>query len=455
MVFTQRPGNQFQNRPGEIHTPPSQKNGQSRAMTGPIHTPTHHPHNPYMSQNQNPYQQFQHTFQPGQQFPRESFEHQQIPENKLNATDLKGLSFWHGENESTYQDNAEEESTTNSALKFVVAIVSIVILSSLVWLTYRWATHSHSGSVPFIKAEQGPYKTQPENPGGANFPHQEMLVYGRLSPQQFHNDQQNIEHVMPQQDDYHTREVIQNPPPHAQYAAPNSQPYYQQNYSSQNGHALQPPQQHQTQPVYTEQPHATVNTGYNQNVHIVPNQSNQEQYQQNRENNFSQHPIISQQVPYQQIQTPQVQQENIPQNQQDPIKTVLGEPQPKNIEQDIPLSVEIPTSKKQASPIDEESIKNISLKKEDTSSARIVKGTFFIQLGTLPTAKSAKNEWERIKKNHPAEFKDLNPSIKLAEIGVKKMYRIIVGPFQDRNIALKKCLKVGHGCKVIQEKTAH
>jgi hypothetical protein len=451
MVFTQRPGNQFTNRPGEIPSHPSQKNPQSRAMTGPIHAPMHNPQNPYTQQHPNPYQQFQPPFQPGQQFPRESFE-PQPHENKLNTTDLKGLSFWHGENESTYQDNAEDGSTTNSALKFVVAIVSVVILSSLVWLTYRWATQSHSSSVQFIKAEQGPYKVQPENPGGANFPHQEMLVYGRLSPQQFHNDQQNAEHVMPQQDDYHHREYEQAQPSQPQYASQNPNNQYQQ-----NGQVYQAPQH----PVHTEQYNAPINTGYNQN-------SQMQTVQQNPQHSPQYAPVPEQTLPQQSLpfqeNTPQngqpvavqpIQQSIGQQNQADPIKAVLAEPQQKNQEQDIPLNTSTPVTSKQAAAIEDEAAKNAALKKDEKPAAKSIKGTFFIQLGTLPTAKSAKSEWERIKKNHPGEFKDLNASIKLTEIGIKKMHRIIIGPFNDRNVALKKCLKLGQGCKIIQSKPVH
>ena len=71
---------------------------------------------------------------------------------------------------------------------------------------------------------------------------------------------------------------------------------------------------------------------------------------------------------------------------------------------------------------------------------------YYMQLASLPSEASAKKELSRLRQ----KYKDITPMIQPFETGVKKFHRVMVGPFSDKDAALKKCVSIGNGCKVIQ-----
>ncbi len=98
--------------------------------------------------------------------------------------------------ENREKDSIDEDDWNDrqSPLNFVILASLIIMLTVLGWFTYRWMTTSHGGEPPIIVAEDTPFKIKPDNPGGMIVPHQDKLVYGRLTP----DSQQSAEHLLPQ-----------------------------------------------------------------------------------------------------------------------------------------------------------------------------------------------------------------------------------------------------------------
>ena len=225
MVFNKRPGSKRPpNNTDYIQHKGSSQNPSSRAMTGPIYSPSSQFGSNYNNPRHSPMDRnidFNMRNNQDMANHRPHFENpNDMPSQNEPSTDLKGLGFWNDENENKYEDNANEEANSSSPIKFAVGVVALVIVSSVLWMSYRWATQTQIQGIPHIQAEEGHYKIKSENPGGMVFPHQEMLVYGRLSPQQ-QNKRQN-ENVLPPQEQYHFDHQQQQ-------AYENNQPHYQDN----------------------------------------------------------------------------------------------------------------------------------------------------------------------------------------------------------------------------------
>ena len=91
------------------------------------------------------------------------------------------------------------------------------------------------------------------------------------------------------------------------------------------------------------------------------------------------------------------------------------------------------------------------IKKNDVVETKPLTVGYYMQLGgLLPSDKSAKNEWDRIRRKFTTELGDYKPILRSVDAGVKKKYRLLIGPFSNRNNALKKCMRVGNGCRVVQ-----
>ncbi len=73
----------------------------------------------------------------------------------------------------------------NRWLAGTVALAALGGFAGLVWYAYNLGIRAGSESVaPLIKAEEGPAKIRPEEPGGMEVPYQDKLVYDRLAPDQ-------------------------------------------------------------------------------------------------------------------------------------------------------------------------------------------------------------------------------------------------------------------------------
>ena len=73
----------------------------------------------------------------------------------------------------------------NRWLAGAVAFAALGGFAGIVWYAYNLGIRAGSESVaPLIKAEEGPAKVRPEEPGGMEVPYQDKLVYDRLAPDQ-------------------------------------------------------------------------------------------------------------------------------------------------------------------------------------------------------------------------------------------------------------------------------
>jgi len=337
-----------------------------------------------------------------------------MPKNTPQPTqeDLKGLSFWQEDTDNTYHDEAEDNDDSASPIKFVLTILVLVVVSVILWLGYRFATQPQNSHIPLIQAETGIYKHRPEHPGGEYFPHQDMHVYSRLTPHQQTMVQQ--ERILPQDYAYPTQEEMQQ------------QEYYQQQGygQQQQNYPVQEPQQQYTQPQY-----------YQDSAQISPyGQQNLESVEQQRQ---------------QQHEQPVVQQDkSVPAQETIPSVAEVK----KNIEEQA-----VSAKDNKAGVVDPASSfvepvkKQVSAEKNESVHSKPLTVGYYMQLGgLLPSDKSAKNEWDRIRRKFTTELGDYKPILRSVDAGVKKKYRLLIGPFSNRNNALKKCMRVGNGCRVVQ-----
>lgn len=71
---------------------------------------------------------------------------------------------------------------SKSALRWVVASLSLILFIAIVALTYSIAMNDvDKGAIPIIRADGGPLKVKPENPGGTTYPHQDLSIYQKPS----------------------------------------------------------------------------------------------------------------------------------------------------------------------------------------------------------------------------------------------------------------------------------
>lgn len=458
MVFTQRPGRgNNNNNNGPIDNEPYIS--PSRAMTGPIHTPNAHqgqpgygqqmpygpgyPQNPHFNPQGYPPQQGAYGPQPGpypqpqgpyfdprqqqQPYPPQQnpYGQQQQPpqpqsQRPQRQEDLKGLSFWQEEEENSYHDDGDGGLEKSSPFKFVIVLTGLVIVSGVLWLGYRWATKSE-GDIVLVQAEEGPYKVRPDQPGGVSYPHQDMLVYGRLSPNAPNAQVERMTPVDPYADQRHYQQ---------QQQIPQEQP--QQNVDANQ-------QMVQQQPVMAPQP------------------------QQAPMQQAPQQPEMVQTVPATQQTAPvsMAQAQPVVQEQTAPAQPTVTQQTP----QPLPQQPVVQEQQKPMQPVAEASKKDIKAEqpkvKVDAKSKVVaeVKTTldagYYMQIASLPKEDSAKKEWLRIRddKKYAAELTDVNAYIKQSDMGIKKVYSLYVGPFSNRDVALKKCIVLTKGCKVIEVKS--
>ena len=176
---------------------------------------------------------------------------------------IKNLSFWENTDAVDEDEWTERQSTT----PFILVMVILVVTSTLLWFMFRWASSENTSAPPVISADTTPFKIRPNNPGGMMIPHQDKLVYGRLSQ----DASQPIERLLPPPEQPMAHPPMATPPYHPPYPQaqgyppvnPQSPPGYAPNPTVQGTqpsvtlHYAPPPQPYppfQAQPAYSQQP---------------------------------------------------------------------------------------------------------------------------------------------------------------------------------------------------------
>jgi len=78
----------------------------------------------------------------------------------------------------------------------LIVTAGLGIFGGIIWYAYSQGMRAGTESVaPILRADPGPTKIRPEQPGGMDVPHQDKLVYNRLNPTR--TDDPGVERLLP------------------------------------------------------------------------------------------------------------------------------------------------------------------------------------------------------------------------------------------------------------------
>lgn len=406
--------------------------------------------------------------------------------------DIRNLGFF--KRTDIKQDQGEDETEwqeRQSPINFILIAGILFICTAVGWFGYRWYTSNTHGQPALIQPESGPFKVRPENPGGMIIPHQDKLVYGRLSPEQY----QPVERLLPppeqpvipagqdqgyyqQQQPYPQGNAPVYPQqqgyPDPQYGQtyPQGQPY-PQGYQEQPGYGQQayqaPPQNYNQPQAYPEHPQAQ---GYAPQPQ-APMQP-QPQYGAPQGQGYGQPMPPAYPQGYSEQQYPMQQQPiahpmpPAPQHQTQPIRAEDREFDKSGLDALLSDEPEVaPIREKKASEkgVDKgaekasEKAAPPSTKAEELPPAAPVapKGPYMVQVATFTNKQDARTEIDRLAKMEPTLFRDKKFAIQRMELGSSKspVYRVVISSFSTSNQAaqFRSRLKT-HNVKGIVVKTS-
>ena len=80
------------------------------------------------------------------------------------------------------EEGEDEGGGRRRSLMLLTVVALLVVFGGVVLLAYRQGSQEGAGGMPpLLRADGGPVKEQPENPGGRKFPHQDAGVYNRIA----------------------------------------------------------------------------------------------------------------------------------------------------------------------------------------------------------------------------------------------------------------------------------
>ncbi|MFO7484009.1 SPOR domain-containing protein [Oceanibaculum nanhaiense] len=256
------------------------------------------------------------------------------------------------------------------ALPIFIALFALGAFGGIVWYAYTQGVQSGVSTVaPVIKAEDGPTKAKPEQPGGLQVPHQDKQVFQRLLPEG--QTPQTVERLLPP-----PPEPLQ-PPPAPEPAAPSAEPVQPL-----------PSQTVAERPVATPQPAPqTVPQG----TPPVPSAAPA--------------PQPPQDAP---AQTPPAARAPAPQ----PAPQPAAEPKPEPKAEPKPTPAPAQTQ---------------------ASIAAVSGGGFKVQLAAVRSDEAAKQEWNRLKTRYKEELGALSLTVQRVDLGAGKgvYHRIQAGPLDE------------------------
>lgn len=367
---------------------------------------------------------------------------------------IKNLSFW--DNADSEDVDEDEWTERQSATPFILVIVILVVVSTLLWFMYQWASGENSGIPPIIPADTTPFKVRPDNPGGMMIPHQDKLVYGRLSQ----DTSQPIERLLP-------------PPEHPMAAPPYQPPYPQGQQGQGQGYALPNPP---PPPNYAPNPSAQGVQPQPAPQYAPPPQQPYPPFQ--AQPAYPQQPLPAQgqppypapqaQVPYGPPPTsmppaalptiPMTPPQPIPQPENQKISTV-EEIKPASDEDDADDTAAHDGQNELDQLIAREAEKPLkrSAKKNPgklTQPTTMGLGKHKVQIASLPSRAMAENEMKRLRDHHGSFFDNKPWNIQKINLGADRgvTHRLVVGSFPNHNAATKFCKRLRAdkiGCLVI------
>lgn len=115
-------------------------------------------------------------------------------------------SYWDKDDQLLEEPHEEKAPWWSSRPVVIVflAVVSIIILSIL-WHALLPSKPQGNVEVPYVKAEVNPIKTRPADPGGANIPHKDKMVYDLISNKPAEESKQENLQPKPEKPTYDTK----------------------------------------------------------------------------------------------------------------------------------------------------------------------------------------------------------------------------------------------------------
>ena len=359
--------------------------------------------------------------------------------------EIRNLSFFK-EQERHFTEPADEEEwhERQSPINFVLVTTVLIVTAVAGWFCFRWLNPTQSNQPPIISAEQEVIKVKPENPGGMVIPHQDKLIYNRLTPEQ---QQQPVERLLPPPEQ---PIAVQGYAP-APYVDQNGQVIYPEYQQPAPQNYQQPyPTPQQGQPVYPQSPQGAYPQQPQQPVpqgavgYPAPNYSNQQ-------------PMLQEQQPQQHPQPYGYAQQTLPQPapipaQEQPLEQSLPQ---RNLPAPLPP---LPTQSLAAQPqaqqpqeppaapdLDKAALDDLIAQETEVAPAKVAPvtktepttGKYRVQVATFNNEKEAVAEANRLKKLDALLFKDRAVQVtKTTNTQSKKtLYRVVVSGFGTANQA--------------------
>lgn len=405
---------------------------------------------------------------------------------------IKKLSFW---GNSDTESKAEDEWTERqSPAPFILAIVILVVASTLLWFLFQWAAGENSNNPPIIPADTAPFKVRPENPGGMMIPHQDKLIYGRLSQ----DAPQPIERLLPPPE-----QPMAAPPPMATpipatplmntpqqnspsmpaplmaappMTAPQQQPYPQQQAYTPQQPGYAPPQQGYATPQPQGQPAHSSNPGMQQQGQPQPYPAPQQAL-------YPQPQPLPGQTPYPTAgvtpspygpPAPVVPGDTTPKIPLKDASNPIPPHRPSTVEeikpaeeikpsQDAEKESEISIAQDERNELDQLIAKNMGApgkrdaqKRDEKSTKSVSMGSqkHKVQIASLPSRTMAEQEMKRLRKTHASLFQNKSWKVQRLNLGADKgsTHRLLVGSFPNQEAAAKFCKRLRAekiGCRLM------
>lgn len=362
---------------------------------------------------------------------------------------IKNLSFW----ENTDSDAVDEEEWTErqSATPFILVMIILVVASTLLWFMFQWASGENTSAPPIIPADTTPFKVRPNNPGGMMIPHQDKLVYGRLSQ----DASQPIERLLP---------PPEQPMAHPPMAAPPYQPPYAQGQGYPSANPPPPPgYAPDLSPQGAPQPAAPQYAPPPQ-----PYPPFQHPQQQPPAQGQMPYPAPQAQSPYgAQAPMPPAILPTMPVTPPQPISQPAQSSKTSTVEDIKPASDEdddddtaIQDGQKELDQLIAREAEKPLRQSTKKNSGKFLKpmtgglGKHKVQIASLPSKAMAENEMKRLRDHHGSFFDNKPWNIQKINLGPERgvTHRLVVGAFPNHNAATKFCKRLRAekiGCLVV------
>ncbi len=389
---------------------------------------------------------------PYQQHPERQPVNQDIRVGDVRATfghvdrdeQIHRLRFMQEKDPVSAPEQDDEWNERQSPLNFVILASLVIILVVLGWFGYRWFASSYNEAPPILIADESPYKVRPDNPGGMVIPHQDKLIYGRITPQQQQTPERLLPQpeapVLPEQQVYPQQQPVYEQQPQTQilydqYGNPVTVPVYPQQHPMQQ-HQSHAPVQHPQPPVYAPQQQPV----YQQNQQPMP----QQVYPQQQSVAYAPPPVVA---PQPVLPAPAEEPEIVAQDAEsdvDPLDSLVSS-EASRVEKIDTTKLKMASLNNDSPYASAQPVKKTSTK-DDVKSAMATQGNYRVQLGSFSSEKEAKTEVRRLKGIDGSAFSGKKFIIQKSTSSAsgKSLYKVMVGFFSSANQAntFKNKLKI-------------